>query len=103
MFPLSIATNFDWKTLSVDNYFDECTLSHEKRVPTDRQTLSMHQYVLIESHRKASIALWVHPLSLLHGLWGKTDRPKVERVAEAVRPLLKAETHREIRLKLLSK
>ena len=37
--------------LSVDNHFDECTLSQEKGVPTDRQTLSMHRYVLIESHR----------------------------------------------------
>ena len=24
----------------------------------------MHRYVLIESHRKASIALWVHPFTL---------------------------------------
>ena len=38
-------------------------MSQEKSVPTDRQTLSMHRYVLIESHRKASIALWVHPFS----------------------------------------
>ena len=46
---------------SVDNHFDECTLLQETSVPTDRQSLSVHQYVLIESHRKASVAPWVHP------------------------------------------
>ena len=51
-------------TLSIINHFDECTLSQEKRVPTDRQTLSMHQYVFIESHRKAYVALWLHLLPL---------------------------------------
>ena len=49
--------------LSVNDHFDECSLSQEKSVPTDRQTLSMHQYVLIESHCKASVAPWVHPFS----------------------------------------
>ena len=45
--------------LSVDNHFDECALSQERSVPTDRQTLLMHQNLLIESHRKAFVALWV--------------------------------------------
>ena len=51
-------------TFSIDNYFDECHLSQQRCVPSERQTLSMHQYLLIESHHKASITLWVHPLSL---------------------------------------
>ena len=33
--------------LSVDDHFDECALLQERSVPTDRQTLSMHQYLLI--------------------------------------------------------
>ena len=48
--------------LSVDNHSDEYALSQERSVPTDRQTLSMHQYLPIVSHRRASIVLWVHPL-----------------------------------------
>ena len=51
--------------LSVDNHFDECTLSQEESLPTDRQTLSTHQYVLMESHCKASVALRVHPFILI--------------------------------------
>ena len=51
-------------TLSVDNHFDECALSQERSVPTEQPTLSMHRYLLIESHCKPSVALWVHPLSL---------------------------------------
>ena len=49
--------------LSVENHFDEYTLSQEKSVPTDREPVLMHQYVLIESHRKTSVALWVRPYS----------------------------------------
>ena len=47
--------------LLVDNQFDERALSQERRVPRDRQTFSMHHYLLVESHRKASVTLWVHP------------------------------------------
>ena len=50
--------------LSVDNHFNECNLSQEKVVPTDQQTLLIHQYVLVESHCRVSVALWVHPLTL---------------------------------------
>ena len=51
--------------LSVYNHFNECALSQERSVPTD-QHMNKHFrcidiYVLIESHRKASVALWVHP------------------------------------------
>ena len=49
--------------ISVDNHFDEYTPSQGKSVPTDQQTVLMHQYVLIESHCKTSVALWVHPFS----------------------------------------
>ena len=58
--------------ISVDNHFNEYTPSQGKSVPTDRQTGLMHRYVLIESHRKTSVALWVHPLMLLLGY---IDRP----------------------------
>ena len=57
--------------LSVNDHFDECSLSQEKSVPTDRQTLSMHRYVLIESHCKASVAPWVHPFSDLENDLGQ--------------------------------
>ena len=60
-------------SLSVDNDFDECALSQERGVPTDRQTLLMHQYLLIESHRKASVALWVHLFSMAR-LWPSKKR-----------------------------
>ena len=49
--------------ISVDNHFDEYTPSQGKSVPTDRQTVLMHRYVLIESHHKTSLALWVHPFT----------------------------------------
>ena len=42
----------------------EFSPSQGKSVPTDRQTVLMHRYVLIESHRKTSVALWVHPFSM---------------------------------------
>ena len=48
--------------ISVDNHFDEYTPSQGKSVPTNRQTVLVHRYVLIESHRKTSVTLWVHPL-----------------------------------------
>ena len=48
-------------TFSIDNHFDEWTLSQQRSVPTEPLTLSMHRYLLIENHRKPSIALWVHP------------------------------------------
>ena len=54
----------------VDNHFDEYTPSQGKSVPTDRQTVLMHRYVVIESHRKNSIALLVYPFSLkVHFRW----------------------------------
>ena len=56
--------------ISVDNHFDEYTPSQGKSVPTDRQTVLMHRYVVIESHRKTSVALWVHPFTSLLG-WGR--------------------------------
>ena len=31
--------------LFVDKHFDECPLSQQRSVPTDRQTLSMHRYL----------------------------------------------------------
>ena len=52
------------KIFSLDNYFDECHLSQQRSVPTDRQTLWMQRYRLIESHHKVSVALWVHPLMI---------------------------------------
>ena len=51
--------------ISVDNHFDEYTPSQGKSVPTDRQTVLMHQYVLIESHRKTSVTMWVHPVMVM--------------------------------------
>ena len=53
--------------ISFDNHFDEYTPSQGKSVPTDRQTVLMHRYVLIESHRKTSVALWVNPLTQVKG------------------------------------
>ena len=50
-------------TFSVDTHFVECQLTQQRSLPTERQTLSMHRYLLIESHHKASFALWVHPFS----------------------------------------
>ena len=50
-------------------------LDHKKEksqmisVPTDRLTLSMHRYLLIESH----CGLWVHPLMLNHHLGRVTE------------------------------
>ena len=43
-------------------YFDEFLLSQQRSVPTEQLTLSMHRKLVIESHRRASVALWVHPL-----------------------------------------
>ena len=51
-------------TLSIDNHFDVWTLSQERSVPTESLTISMHRYLLMESHRKPSVALWVHPFRL---------------------------------------
>ena len=48
----------------VDNHFDEYTPSQGESVPTDRKTYFMHQYVVIESHRKTSVTLWVHPFRI---------------------------------------
>ena len=47
--------------LSIDNHFDECTLSQHRSVPTEQKKLSMHRYLHIISHRKTFVALWVHP------------------------------------------
>ena len=49
-------------TISVNNHFNEYTPSQGKSVPTDQQTVLMHRYVLIESHRNTSVPLWVHRL-----------------------------------------
>ena len=49
------------KNFSVDNHFDEWPPSQQRSVPTEGLTLSMHQYLLVESHHKPSFALWVHP------------------------------------------
>ena len=49
------------KNLSIDNHFNESALSQQRCVPTEPLTLLLHQYLLIESHRKPSVALWVHP------------------------------------------
>ena len=48
-------------SLLVDKHFDECAPSQERSVPPHQETLLMHQYLLIESHHKAFVALWVHP------------------------------------------
>ena len=50
-------------TLSIDNHCDEWPLWQQRSVPTEPLTLSMHRYLLIKSHRKPSIALWVHPFN----------------------------------------
>ena len=39
--------------LSVDNHFDECPISQQRSVPTDRQTLSMHQYLQSQGFRRS--------------------------------------------------
>ena len=46
-------------------HFDECPLSQQRSVPTEQLTLLVHRNLVIESHRRASVALWVHPFSLL--------------------------------------
>ena len=49
-------------TFSIDNLSDEWPLSQQRSVPIEPLTLSMHRYILIESHRKPSVALWGTPL-----------------------------------------
>ena len=39
-------------TFSIEIHFDEWPLSQQRSVPTEPLTLSMHRYLLIESHRK---------------------------------------------------
>ena len=60
---------------SMDNHFNECHLSQQRSVPTEQQTLMMHQYLLIKNHRKASVTLWVHPLMVANrpGSGGSTN------------------------------
>ena len=41
-------------------------ISQQRSVPTEHLTLSVHKNLLIESHRNASVALWVHPFCYLH-------------------------------------
>ena len=46
------------KTFSVDNHSDECPLSQQRSVPTDRQTLSIHQYLQSQGfHRSVGTTL----------------------------------------------
>ena len=52
-------------TFSIERYFNEWTLLQHRSVPTEPLTLLTHQYLLIESHHKPSIALWVHPFRLI--------------------------------------
>ena len=47
--------------------FDECPVSQQRSVPTEQLALSMHRNLLIESHLKASVALWVHVTPLVCG------------------------------------
>ena len=37
----------------IDNNFDECPLSQQKSVPTDRQTLLMHRYLQPQGLRRS--------------------------------------------------
>ena len=60
--PMEIFNTFEFSrnskiAISVNYHFDEYTPSRGKSVPTDRQTDLMHQYVVIESYRKTSVAL----------------------------------------------
>ena len=61
-FTKEILSMFEFKHLF---HFDEYPLSQERSVPTEQPTLSMHRNLLIESHRKASVALYTH-LSPVH-------------------------------------
>ena len=54
-------------TFPIVNHFDEWPLLQQRSVPTEPLTLSMHRYLLIESHRKPSVALWVHPFMSAKG------------------------------------
>ena len=50
-------------TFSVYTHFNEWPLSQQRSVPAEELTLTLHRYLLIESHGKASVALWVHPFT----------------------------------------
>ena len=60
---------------SVDTHFDEeSPLSQQRSVPTEQQTLLIDRYLVIESHRKTSVTLWVHPFILSDSVHMYKDR-----------------------------
>ena len=54
-------------TFSIDIHFDGCHLSQQRSVPTDRQTLLMHQYILIEAIARLPSFCGYSPLKLHEG------------------------------------
>ena len=54
------------QNFSVDTYFDISPLSQQRSVPTEQEALSIHRYLVIESHRKTSVAVWVQCCNFYH-------------------------------------